>query len=227
MISTAKGCRGQINVLYLLLFLFAFSLPASSEAWEGKVMGVADGSYLTVSHDGKAERVSLYGIECPAVRQPFGQMAKDFTSRSGLGKVVEVEPVAIDRKGKTKDQFGRTLALVYTEDRKSLNEELIRAGLAWVYNQYCTTPGCKEWKELEKRAKRQRLGLWSMPDPIPPWEFRRSKGASIPIYHGDIVKHIFHSSNCDEFDCASCIAVFKGREQAIRAGYKPCGVCNP
>jgi hypothetical protein len=77
------------------------------------------------------------------------------------------------------------------------------------------------------RAKKQKLGLWSTPNPIPPWEFRHSKGALTPIYQGDIVRHIFHSSNCEEFDCSSCIAVFKGREQALRAGYKPCGVCNP
>jgi micrococcal nuclease len=225
--NTAKHRMGQMTIFCFFLSLFIVSSAAFCDAWEGKVAGVTDGTYLTVTHDGKGERISLYGIDCPGTRQDFGQKAKELTSTMVLRKVVEVEPVAIDRKGRTKDQYGRTLARVYTEGRKCLNEELVRSGFAWVYNQNCTTPGCKEWKELERGAKRQKIGLWSTPNPIPPWEFRHSKGALIPIYQGDIVKHVFHSSNCEEFDCNSCIAVFKGREQAIRAGYKPCEVCNP
>ena len=223
----AKHKRVQELTLRFLLAMVVFSSAASCCAWEGKVTGVTDGSYITVMHDGKGERISLYGIDCPGARQDFGQKGKELTSAMVLRKVVEVEPVAIDRKGRTKDHYGRTLALVYTEGQKCLNEELVRSGFAWVYNQSCTTPRCKEWKELERRAKKQNLGLWSTPNPIPPWEFRHSKGALTPIYQGDIVKHIFHSSNCEEFDCSSCIAVFKGKEQALKAGYKPCGVCNP
>ena len=225
--SMTKNYLVHAPALCLVLSLFISCAPSSSYGWEGKVSGVTDGAYLTVIHEGKGERVSLYGIDCPGVRQPFGQMAKDFTSQSALRKVIEVEPVAIDRKGHTKDHYGRTLALVYTDGRQCLNEELVGSGLAWVHNQSCTTPVCKPWKELEKRAKRQQRGLWSMPNPTPPWEFRRSKGAMISIYQGDIVKHVFHTSNCEEYDCNSCIAVFKGREQAIKAGYKPCGTCNP
>lgn len=189
--------------------------------------GVTDGVYITVTHDGKGERVRLYGIDCPEKRQEFSQEAKKLTSDMVSRKVVEVEPVVVDQKGRTKDQYGRTVALVYTDDRRCLNEELVRSGLAWVFSQSCTRPECRAWKELEKRAKRQQLGLWSMSNPIPPWEFRSSKGAQIPIYHGDIVRHVFHSSNCEEFDCSSCIAAFKGRDQAIRGGYKACSVCNP
>ncbi len=62
---------------------------------------------------------------------------------------------------------------------------------------------------------------------IPPWEFRPNRAAQIPVYHGDNVKHRFHSTNCEEFNCSSCIAVFRGREQAVKAGYHPCSVCNP
>jgi|WetSurMetagenome_2_1015567.scaffolds.fasta_scaffold74654_3 micrococcal nuclease len=221
---------GRCLLLVRILCLFGFNLIAAVPflfAWEGKVTGVTDGTYITVLHDGKGERVSLYGVDCPGIRQDFGPKAKEFTSERVLRKVVEIEPVVIDRKGKTKDQYGRTLALVYADGRKCLNEELIRSGFAWVYNQTCTKPECKGWKELERHAKRQKLGLWSALNPIPPWEFRHSKGVLIPVYQGDIVKHVFHSSNCEEFDCNSCIAVFKGREQAIRAGYKPCDKCNP
>jgi micrococcal nuclease len=221
-----KHTSVQVIMLGFLLSL-SISYASSSYAWQGRVAGVTDGTYITVTHDGKGERVRLYGIDCPEKRQEFSPEAKKLTSDMVLRKAVEVEPVVVDHKGRTKDQYGRTVALVYTDDRRCLNEELIKSGLAWVSSQSCTRPECKAWKELEKQTKRQQVGLWSMPNPIPPWEFRHSKGSQIPIYHGDIVRHVFHSSNCEEFDCTKCIAVFRGREQAVKAGYKACGVCNP
>jgi micrococcal nuclease len=224
--NTIRQLSVQV-ILFGFLLLLSILDTSSSYAWEGKVTGVIDGIYITVTHDGKGERVRLYGIDCPEKRQEFSQEAKKLTSDMVLRKVVEVEPVVVDHKGHTRDQYGRTVARVYTDDRRCLNEALVRSGLAWVFSQSCTRPECKTWKELEKQAKRQQLGLWSMSNPIPPWEFRHNKGARIPIYHGDITKHVFHSSNCEEFDCSSCIAVFKGRDQALKAGYKACGLCNP
>jgi micrococcal nuclease len=191
------------------------------------VVAVTDGHTITVQHQGKGERIRLYGIACPHRRQDFGDKAKEFSSASVYRKLVEVEPVALDRKGRTKDQHGMTVALVFGEDHRCLNEELIKAGLAWVHPEACTKPDCRAWKELEKEAKRHKLGLWSRPNPIPPWEFHQDREAQIPIYHGDIVKYLFHASHCEDFDCPSCIAVFKGRELAVKAGYKPCSACNP
>jgi micrococcal nuclease len=219
--------RSVPAVLFFILSFIGALYASSCCAWEGKVVAVTDGDTFTVMHEGKRERVHLYGVVCPEKRQDFGQAAKQTTSDLVSGKSVEVEPVVIDRKGHTKDQFGRTSALVYTGDHKCLNAELTRSGFAWVYNQNCARPECKEWKELEKQAKKQRAGLWSVPNPIPPWEFSPKREVQIPVYHGDIVRHIFHSSNCLEFDCKNCIAVFKGRDQAIRAGYKPCDICRP
>jgi micrococcal nuclease len=226
LIRTSRQSRIQRIIFWFLPFL-SISCAASSYAWDGRVTGVTDGTYITVTHDGKGERVRLYGIDCPERRQDFSQEAKKFTSDMVHRKIVQVEPAAVDPKGRTKDQYGRTLALVYTEDRRCLNEELVRSGLAWAPGQSCTRSECKAWKELEKQAKMKRVGLWSLSNPIPPWEFRHSKGSQIPIYQGDVVRHVFHSSNCVEFDCPKCIAVFKGREQAVKAGYKPCGVCDP
>jgi micrococcal nuclease len=202
-------------------------LASSCCAWDGKVFSVTDGDTITVIHEGKREVLQLYGVVCPERRQDFGQTAKQFTSDLVLGKSVAVDPVVVDRKGHTKDRFGRTLALVYTADRKCLNAELTKSGLAWVYLQECSKPECKAWKELEQIAKKEGVGLWSGPNPIPPWDFSPKNAVQVPVYHGDIVRHVFHSSNCLEFDCSSCIAMFKGRDQAVRAGYKPCDICRP
>jgi endonuclease YncB( thermonuclease family) len=78
--------------------------------------------------------------------------------------VVEIEPV-------TKDRYRRTVAFVKVGDTL-LNEELIRQGLAWLFTRYCDRPICVEWKKLEEEARQARRGLWSMPNAMPPWEFR-------------------------------------------------------
>ena len=56
-----------------------------------------------------------------------------------------------------------------------VNDELIRQGLARVFTQYCNRSICQEWQVLEAEAREPRRGLWSMPNAIPPWEFRRGR----------------------------------------------------
>ena len=144
-----------------------FCLPATAAAWTGKVVGVADGDTITVLHNGQPEKIRLWGIDCPEKRQDFGTKAKQITSILVFAKVVEVDPITTDR-------YRRTVALVRVGDTM-VNEELIREGLARVFTRYCNRPICQEWRVLESKAREQKRGLWSMPNAIPPWEFRRGR----------------------------------------------------
>ena len=153
-----------------------FTFPLSSKkipkdiktkSWSGKVVGVADGDTITALNRGKEERIRLYGIDTPEKRQAFGKKAKQFTSSMVFGKTVKVKIKDIDR-------YGRTVALVYV-DGESLNEALIKAGYAWVYQRYCKEVFCKDWLNLESAARDGKAGLWSEPNPRPPWDFRRKK----------------------------------------------------
>lgn len=156
------------TVLFLsLLLILLIILPCHSFAWSGKVVGVADGDTITVLRDKEQVRIRLYGVDCPERYQPFSKKAKQFTSEMVFGKVVEVEPVDIDR-------YNRLVALV-TVFKRLANEELINAGFAWVYTRYCDRPICERWKVLEYGAREARRGLWADPNPIPPWEFRRQE----------------------------------------------------
>jgi endonuclease YncB( thermonuclease family) len=126
---------------------------------------VADGDTITVLHNGRSEKIRLWGIDCPEKNQDFGSKAKHITSILVFAKLVEVEPVTVDR-------YGRTVAFVRVGDTV-VNEELIRQGLARVFTRYCDRPVCERWEHLETEAREARRGLWSMPDPVPPWELRR------------------------------------------------------
>ena len=153
--------------LFYLLLIFLLALPLPVQGWSGKVIGVDAGDTITVLRDEQPVRVRLYGIDSPDEGQPFGAEAKQFTSTMVFGKMVEVGAINVDH-------YGRTVSLVYV-DGKGVCDELIRAGLAWVYYLYCNLPICTEWKNLEAEAKEAKRGLWSEPHAIPPWEFRRKK----------------------------------------------------
>ncbi len=154
------------KALVLCLFLL-LTLPTLTWAWSGKVVGVADGDTITVLRDKEQVKIRLYGIDCPEKGQAFGKRAKQFTSKMVFGKVVEVEVMDTDR-------YGRTVALVAV-NKQILNEELLKAGYAWVYYQYCHEMICHAWADYQFAAKLDKRGLWVGPDPIPPWEFRRKR----------------------------------------------------
>jgi len=46
-------------------------------------------------------------------------------------------------------------------------------------------------------------------------------------YVGNTNSHRFHRNSCTYADCRNCTAKFTTREEAIAAGYRPCGTCNP
>jgi endonuclease YncB( thermonuclease family) len=159
---------GEVHMESQLSFPFSSKKTVKDKsAWSGLVVGVPDGDRITVLHEGKGEMIRLYGVDTPEIGQAFGKRAKQFTSDAVYGKTVNVE-------AKDKDAYGRTIGMV-TVDGKSLNESLIKNGLAWVYQKYCKAAFCEDWLNLEIVARYHKVGIWSEPNPIPPWEFRHGE----------------------------------------------------
>jgi endonuclease YncB( thermonuclease family) len=72
-----------------------------------------------------------------------------------------------------KDNLGRTIAIVWLPDGTSLNEELVKRGLAWWSDKYA--PQDSKLKQLHAAARAAHIGLWSAPNPIPPWIWRNGQ----------------------------------------------------
>jgi len=128
-----------------------------------RVLSVSDGDSMRVERDGKVEPIRLEGIDCPEDRQAFGKAATEFVSQLVSGQVVTV-----NEKGR--DKYGRILADVILADGRSLNEELLRVGLAWHYKQYSKD---ETLARLEAEARLAKRGLWTDENPQAPWDFRR------------------------------------------------------
>ena len=61
---------------------------------------------------------------------------------------------------------------IYAPDGMNVNQFMVRAGAAWVYEQYNTDPVLPV---LQNEARQQKRGLWSDADPVPPWIWRHRK----------------------------------------------------
>lgn len=154
------------KIIPSLLFIFYLFLAACQPPVTGQVIKVADGdSFTLLTQENKQIRVRLYGIDCPERGQDFSKVATDFTANRIFQKNVKIEV-------KDTDQYGRIVGLVILPDNTILNEELLKAGLAWHYKHFDQSI---EYAEMENKARREKIGLWSMKNPIEPWKFRRNK----------------------------------------------------
>jgi micrococcal nuclease len=130
-----------------------------------RVIGIKDGDTIELLKDGKPLVVRLHGIDTPEKNQDFGTRARQFTSDLVFSKMVELEVASIDR-------YGRTVGIIRLADGRSLNEELVRAGLAWHYKAYSKDPALAA---LETEARLAKRGLWAGPTPSAPWDFRKGR----------------------------------------------------
>lgn len=144
------------------------SLTVMSAEITGRVVGVSDGDTITVLVDGHdSVKVRLLGIDAPEKAQPFGAVSKRHLSDHVFGKTVTVETTK-------KDRYGRVLGRVLVNGADVCLEQ-IRAGLAWHYKQYANEQpeGLRlSYADAEQQARQGKLGLWGVPNQIPPWEFR-------------------------------------------------------
>jgi len=129
-----------------------------------KVVRIADGDSFTGLTEDKMEiSCRIYGIDAPENQQPFSNRSKQTLIGLISNKQVRIKIRDID-------QYRRAVVQVYTEDEKDISAEMLRAGMAWHYKQYSKE---KEYAELEKEARQQKIGLWADKNPIEPWEWRR------------------------------------------------------
>lgn len=141
-------------------------LASAGTGFTGRVVGVTDGDIIQVFHDGKAEEVRLWGIDCPEGGQAFSRRAKQATSGLAFGKMVQVYV-------KDADRYGQTVAEVILPDGRNLNRHLVRVGVAWWFRQHA--PHDRDLERLEAEAREARRGLWADPVRMPPWEWRKER----------------------------------------------------
>ena len=135
------------------------------EALEGpyKVAKVTDGDTIHVVRNGKDIKVRIIGIDTPETvsnSQPiecYGPEASAFASGLLGGKTVYLE---YDGSQDEVDKFGRTLAHVWTSDKKLYAAEAILEGFG-VEMTYADPYNHRDlFLANQEHAKQEKVGLW-------------------------------------------------------------------
>lgn len=159
---------GFLGIFGFMLWQVAISQPASSQSqyfrvkshlqfnktFYGKVT-VIDGDSLKVGD----KEIRLFGLDAPEYNQTCfdekkqeyacGQVSRDFLVH--LAHKKEAKCIYAE-----KDKYERFLSKCFIGEI-SLNEELVKNGMAVIYN---FNESSEKMDELEASAKKQKLGIW-------------------------------------------------------------------
>lgn len=157
----------------LLVLCLTLSQYVCAEVLSGRVVGVADGDTITVLDSSNTQhKIRLDGIDAPEKKQPFGNVSKKSLSDMVFNQQVEVD-------WHKKDRYGRKVGKVLV-GREDINLEQIKRGLAWFYKKYkdeLVQEDRVKYEQAQQDAEANQLGLWVDPQPIPPWDFRKTKSS--------------------------------------------------
>lgn len=168
-----------MNATNLVRILISFCALLSAEAvaqaatLQAKVTDVQSGNTIVVSNINRPLKVRLKGIAPPEAGQPFSDAAREHLKLLVFDKTVFVEYT--------------NLSDGYLEARVTLNgidlaSQMIRDGVAWYdrsVNYGLTDADQNLYAQCEDAAKTEKRGLWSSPNPVTPWEFRRAQQAQL------------------------------------------------
>ena len=155
-------------VIYWGAVLAALALPCPAAELSGLVVGISDGDTLTLLDAEKVQhKIRRSGIDAPGKKQAFGQ-----TSNAALLACAFSKRVSIQRN--KEDRYRRKVGRVMSAGTDCSLQQ-IQSGMAWHYKKYQGEQPMDERQEYiraEELAQKKRVGLWSDPSPLPPWEFR-------------------------------------------------------
>lgn len=137
-------------------------IQRNTEENQYKVIGIIDGDTYDILKNNTSERIRIDGIDAPEKGMPFYKVSKKHLSNLIFSKFITIEFIE-------KDKYGRWVGRGFI-DKLDISAEMIRAGMAWHFKKYSDS---EILSDLEIEAKNRKLGIWSNPNPLTPWEVRK------------------------------------------------------
>jgi micrococcal nuclease len=103
----------------------------------------------------------MCGTDKPGRDQPLSKESADFLKQY-LNKDAVTKVNGIDR-------YGRRLGVLHI-DGQDINLLSVKGGYAWHYKRYSSD---QEYASAEEYARKNKLGLWKLDNPVPPWGWRK------------------------------------------------------
>ncbi|MGE7986102.1 thermonuclease family protein [Lysinibacillus fusiformis] len=134
---------------------------------EYELESVIDGDTIRIKYNGSSEKVRFLLVDTPETNhetlgeQPYGPEAKEFTKQLLAGQ----DTVYLEFDVSYRDKYKRLLAYIYTKEGISIQEQLLKNGLARVAYIYDPNTKHVDWfKSIQKTAQQSAIGIWSVED---------------------------------------------------------------
>lgn len=168
----------MLNKVLAAFCLLLTSLPLMAyqpgDQFNARVTWVHNGNTFTVTtghvleRNLKQWRIRLADLDAPEKDQPFGAQATSALRDLVMTREVVLKVLDVDRH----DRLVVRAYVLRHGEVVDVNHELVRLGLAWVFKQFLHD---RSLQAVENEAKDARRGLWAETDPVPPWEWRRTR----------------------------------------------------
>lgn len=153
-------------LLICILLLTISAVPISrTTVLKGKAVKIIDGDTFDLLVGTTLHRIRMAGIDAPEKKQDFSSASKQLLAQLCNGQLLTVVVTDVDRNK-------RKIAQLYDAQKKWINKELVLQGMAWHFKQYSSN---RELANAELQARKKRVGLWSVKNPIAPWDWRKGK----------------------------------------------------
>ena len=162
--------KNTINFAFILFSAAFIFLPSNlkAETYEGTVTKVIDGNTLNAFVNGREIILKLSDIDAPELKQSFGNEAKQFNEKLALNKKIKIlteRPISSSTE--------QVFAEIYVPSKQdSLNQELVRQGLAWANSK---KNNLNPYFLTEEFARKKRLSIWSQANSENPSDFREKE----------------------------------------------------
>ena len=147
----------------LIFFLVLPIIVFANTKEKVKFLKCVDGDTAKFERNNKVFTLRFLAVNTPETKSPkkgvefYGKESSKYTcDRLEKAKTIEIE---YDKNSDKSDRYGRKLGWVFLDD-KLLQKDLVENGYAKVEYVYGKYKYLDELKELEKKAKKEKIGLW-------------------------------------------------------------------
>jgi endonuclease YncB( thermonuclease family) len=157
------------SILILVLIIVAAEIAVSQNTLNGKIVDIVDGKTVVMETSSGKLSVVLQYVEVPEPEQPLHQLVRDHLRALAVGKPAKFRPLGLTSANLT----GQVVV-----DGVDLSQQMLRDGAAWLVpvERAGSSAGIySDYIVIQDQARDDRLGVWSVPDIKPAWEFRAEK----------------------------------------------------
>jgi len=159
---------------FLTIWLVLYAIPGGAteitlpdgltrDGAPGTVVEIVDGDTLKLQDGREVRLVGLQAPKLPLGRRGFHPWPLARESKQALSRLTLRKRVTLHFGGRRKDRHGRVLAHLAGTAGNWIQGTMLSLGMARVYSFRDNRMAVRSMLDLEKQARRQRLGIWRHP----------------------------------------------------------------